>query len=374
MPKFTATDPQSGESVDFEWYEDRPPTEADMEEIFASRGAAKPSYGGSGASMRAAGPEDQQSLWSKASEAVSRALFGDEDRAAAKAAGIGLQPTPAELLAGVGAIAAPVAGAALAAPAAAAIAPHMPRIGGAISGGTQGYKRAGIPGALVGAVTGAAVPSIAAAGGAVEGYQQAGVPGAVAGYVMSGGKGTGKLVEAGKAAARVMGGAKAAEKTVQVAKVARKLRLKTGGPGIPRTAAEEAALVKKAAEAIPGPTGLPPSGEYARLKLGEIAAEFKAPVSKAAGAADDLEELLRQSIRAKGGIPVDTVKETAKAAAKTVITPIKSAEDLTSKIMELRKTNGLSGAQIAAALKQWHGIPMKEANQAVKMVFEAKGL
>ena len=99
MPRYRATDP-TGNSVSFEWYEDRAPTETDMDAIFAARaesGAGQSKlYGGSEAKL-SPGTEGE-SIWAQAREAVSQAIFGSPDRAEARAAGIGLQPTTAEML------------------------------------------------------------------------------------------------------------------------------------------------------------------------------------------------------------------------------------------------------------------------------------
>ena len=84
-----------------------------MDAIFADRAEAGAGqsklYGGSEAKL-SAGTEGE-SVWAKAREAVSQAIFGSPDRAEAQAAGIGLQPTTADMLEmgamGAGAVAAP---------------------------------------------------------------------------------------------------------------------------------------------------------------------------------------------------------------------------------------------------------------------------
>lgn len=77
-----------------------------------------PSYGGSEAKLSPGLPE---SIWAKAREAVSMALFGSPDRQEAQEAGIGLQPTTAEM-GGALATGAGMAAGAAGAPAAARLA------------------------------------------------------------------------------------------------------------------------------------------------------------------------------------------------------------------------------------------------------------
>jgi hypothetical protein len=74
--------------------------------------------------------------------------------------------------------------------------------------------------------------------------------------------------------------------------------------------------------------------------------------------------------KASKAVPAAASAAPAAAArgVQNVTKPITNPEELIAKITDLRTKNGFSGAQIAAALKQWHGIPMREARQAVKLV------
>lgn len=90
-----------------------------------------------------------------------------------------------------------------------------------------------------------------------------------------------------------------------------------------------------------------------------------ATAARAAKGAATVAEVAPAVVKAAEAAPA--VVEAAKGA-KSVIVPITDAGELVAKIKNLREVQKLSGAQIAAALKQWHGIPLKEATQAVKMV------
>jgi hypothetical protein len=59
--------------------------------------AMKPLLGGRQATIGPAPPEGITGVWNEAARKLKEAIFGHPDRAEARAAGIGLQPTPAEL-------------------------------------------------------------------------------------------------------------------------------------------------------------------------------------------------------------------------------------------------------------------------------------
>ena len=123
------------------------------------KGSLPAAYGGKDASI---GAGESESKWEHFRTALSEALFGGPGRAEAKAAGIGLQPTPAELVQGAGMIAAPIGAPAAmgaAASGAARVLPMVPRAISAYQGGQQGYKAAGPVGAVAGAAMGAAAPA-----------------------------------------------------------------------------------------------------------------------------------------------------------------------------------------------------------------------
>lgn len=145
-------------------------------------------YGGAGASMQAAPPE---SLWDMARHAVRSALTPDADRAEARAAGIGMNPTGGELLQGVGMIASPM----MAPGVIGSIGSGVARLGGAANiatrtmsgaqGVKRGYRTAGPVGAVAGGVIGAMNPvSTGALEGAISGAESGGVPGAVGGALL----------------------------------------------------------------------------------------------------------------------------------------------------------------------------------------------
>jgi len=188
--------------------------EADQRAVLKELGYDSPQASGQkllgGSEAKLSAGTEGESVWAKAREAVSQAIFGSSDRAEARAAGIGLQPTTAEMAETLG------TGAAMAAaPAAAgmvgrgamaagrAVLPMAPRAYGAYSGGKAGYRAAGVPGALVGAGVGAMRPvGTSAAIGAIEGLAEGGVPGAVIGGATGAvlGGGAGKVLSAIKGA------------------------------------------------------------------------------------------------------------------------------------------------------------------------------
>lgn len=172
MPRFKATDPQSGQSVSFEWYEDRPPTEADLDAIFAGQRSGGqtgqagnyPLYGGSEAKMSAG---EGESMWDRAREAVSQALFGSPEREEMRGTGVAMQPTTAEmagtaatgaLLLGGGAAASRAAGALPGMMGTAARAATNPKVAGTAYAGYR-MARGDNPGEAVvqGALLGAAM-------------------------------------------------------------------------------------------------------------------------------------------------------------------------------------------------------------------------
>jgi hypothetical protein len=202
-------------------------------------------------------PAEQEAGWALAREILGRNQSRVDSTGPMKWANASMGPgvlpreaTPDNALTAtvLGASALPLAP--LLAPAAAAIAPHVPRIAGAVSGGTQGYKRGGVLGALGGAVAGAVVPTAAAAGGALEGYQEGGIPGAALGYFASGGRGGGKLLEAGKAAMGILSGGSKAAQVAEVASAAKKAAdvVRTADPSKVAKLAETAQAVRKATE------------------------------------------------------------------------------------------------------------------------------
>jgi len=195
--------------------------EADQRAVLKELGYDSPQASGQkllgGSEAKLSAGTEGESVWAKAREAVSQAIFGSPDRAEAQAAGVGLQPTTAEMLemgaAGAGAMAAPaVAGMAGRGAIAAgrAVLPMVPRAYGAYSGGKAGYRAAGLPGALVGAGVGAMRPvGTSAATGAMEGLAEGGVPGAVTGAVTGAvlGGGGGKVADLVKGAMAAKGAA-----------------------------------------------------------------------------------------------------------------------------------------------------------------------
>jgi hypothetical protein len=262
------------------------------------------------------GQGESDSLWTKMREAAHEAIFGSPDRAAARAAGIGLQPTPADMVETAGAGAAAMAGSAamgaMALPGAAArVAGVASRLYGAYEGQKQGAKvgsvlspEVGVLGRVVGGIGGAFLPEVA---------------GQTLKAVIKSSRAAGAVAEAAQTAAE------AAPKTVNAVK-----------------------QVVKAASA----------GD----KAWEAA---KAARTLTAGGVTHVWDAA-----AKAWVPqaAEKAAEAAPKAATNVVKAITDPETLIARIKELREVQKLSGAQIATALKQWHGIPMKEATQAVKMV------
>jgi hypothetical protein len=205
MTDYLSTDPNEGE---------------DYLSTDAAEGAGGKLLGGKEASLGVGAPE---SLWDKAKTAIMSVLTPDADRAEAKAAGVGLNPTGAELLQGVGMIAAPMA-----APGAlAGVGNGVARLGGVgniasrtisgAQGAKRGYKTAGPIGAVAGGVIGAMNPvSTGAVEGAISGAEAGGLPGAVGGAVLGTitGGGASKI-------AKIAALAKTAEAVSDVNKVAK---------------------------------------------------------------------------------------------------------------------------------------------------------
>ena len=69
-------------------------------------------------------------------------------------------------------------------------------------------------------------------------------------------------------------------------------------------------------------------------------------------------------------VPIAAGKEATKTVAPAVMA---EAQAIEAKIADWSLRQGLSGAQIAAALKQIHGIPMKDATKMVQMVLASIG-
>lgn len=177
-------------------------------------------YGGSEAGLRAATPDDAESLWEKARAAVG-GLFGSPDRAEARAAGIGLQPTPAEMVQG---LAQPAGMATLAA----AGMGEVPMALGALSRGAFGAAAKASP------LTAATVGSSAGgwAGGKIAGPQGAAVGSLV------GGLAGGRLAAPAAAAESV-----AVAEGQAVAKAAAKAAKGQGVKSVPKVAEEVAASI-----------------------------------------------------------------------------------------------------------------------------------
>ena len=135
-----------------------------------------------------------------------------------------------------------------------ALLPFLPRAAGAAAGASEGYKRGGPVGALVGGAGGAAFPGLTSAGaGASEGYELGGPGGAAVGAVtggLLGGKGkeafalvkalggAGKAVKGAKDATTIAREVRAAETAARVGKALPKL-----------TAAEERAATTASVQA-----------------------------------------------------------------------------------------------------------------------------
>jgi hypothetical protein len=127
------------------------------------------------------------------------------------------------------------------------------RGGGALIGGTEGYRKGGVPGALAGAAVGAVKPgTTGTVGGALQGYESGGVPGAVAGAALG----------------MLLGGG-----TGQVAREVAALR---GAPAaVTRAAVPEVAAARAATAAAPEAAAAAPSAASAvQAQADEIAAQI----------------------------------------------------------------------------------------------------
>lgn len=210
-------------------------------------------YGGlKGGAEASIGPGQAPSAWEKAREVIGNAIFGTPERAEAKAMGLGVDTTPAELIQGAALAAAPVAAPVLegipgaVGAAGRATLPYLPKAYGAVSGMRQGYRTGGIPGAVAGGVTGFMKPAgTGGVSGAIEGFEGGGIPGAVGGAVLG----------------TVMGGG-----GDKVARLASALK---GAPASTAAVRAEAAAAQAAAKSA---TAAPPAAAPAapRLDPGEI--------------------------------------------------------------------------------------------------------
>ena len=283
--------------------------------------------GGPGATMGPARDDGQglARVWEEAGRKLKEAFFGHPDRAEARAAGIGLQPTPAEL--GEAALA---GGAAmLGGSAAGGIAAAPVRAGMAMVGGYAGEKAGRGLGEM--AESAGAPRGTAAVVGGVGALAGAASP-ARALRSLAGGR-AGAVIEAvnpraGAALRQMMGGADDVAQAVPLASEGP--RTLSVPPGMPRLPAQRAARPPATVSQFP-------------------AAE--------AGAA-------RQAA---------TV---APPAARPPAIPLAAGEDAAVKAMEVQarivalRKNGLSGAQITSALRQLYKIKPSDGQRMVEAVFK----
>lgn len=185
-----------------------------------------PDFPGKEAAFSQGKPE---SAWHSAWESARRAIFGSPDREEAMAAGVGLQPTPANMvdagiqmasmLGGPSAIAANLPRVARLTPAARYIATHPGTVNaafGALAGANQGGAEGAVTGAALGGLAGKAgwiarnPAKVFGAIGAVEGAREDGIVGAAEGASLGAAVGKGgaaglrRLLGRGKAAAPVI--------------------------------------------------------------------------------------------------------------------------------------------------------------------------
>lgn len=274
------------------------------------------SSGGAGAVMRASTPEDAQSGWDRAKEAIGFALFGDPERREAEEAGIGLQPGAREMITaplGLAANAAAIAGPVLAGPG----------IGSAVASGLRA--------ALPAAARAAGVAGLGAGGAAAGGIIGRKLGGYVgfpnAGMVI--GTGLGGML-GGNAAA---GANRAASRATDAAKAAK------------------AATATKATRA----------GDI-------IEAEFR-EVPKMAP-----RRLPPASYREAGPATAAPVSSPSVQVTKPPTQDAAFMQRIEAEIVQRKTMNGQSGAQITNHLAETFGIPRKAGNEMVKKVLETHGI
>jgi hypothetical protein len=232
-----------------------------------------PLYGGTEAKMSA---RDADSIWQQAREAVTQALFGSQEREEAKATGVAMQPTTAEMVGTLGTGAGMALGAA---------------------GTAAGMGRAGQMAAQAGKVL----------------MHPATVGGAVAATELARGRGPVDAALKGAGAATAMKGA--------------------GG-------------LAAAAGKLPGLAG----------KLGQLLQFLRKTPAKAAAPA---------AVQA-------AVPAAAAAASPTLAAGTKElqshADDILQYVTTMKQTQGLSGAQIQALVREKYGYTMGEAGKIIKLI------
>lgn len=334
---------------------DRPPWEdfrqagaAPWEEYQAPAGHDMPRLlGGAGATMGAAEPE---SLWEAARRRWNEAIYGPPERADVKATGVGLQPTPAEMVE-----AALTGGAILAGGATmGGLAAHPLRTAMTVGAGYAGEKAAH------------EVGEVAEAMGAPEGT--ANVAGVVGGLAAGGRTAAGgRLARAGRAAA--------AEAETAAGGLARRVAHREGAAAATdRAAAQSFRAEAKAREIEEWIVSQRKGRGLSGAQLTEaLRREHGIPVANGEKMVQDaLEARFLVGAKPKATVHQFPARPAAPAEAPAAGPKAAQAQEVQEKIMALRQ-QGLSGAQIASSLRQLYGIPPSQGQKMIDMVIEASG-
>lgn len=298
-----------------------PPTDADLDEIFSGLPEPKavpPLYGGADAKLS---PGEGESLFSR----LRTAVMGDPDRAAAKAAGIGLNPTPAEMIEG------PLIGGAM-------LSPLSPGVATGV--GTANAGMAAMAGNIPAAVVDLALTY---------------VPG---GKLL---KGAGLLARIGRSARVAEEAAPMVEAPLSAAERANILQFMRSPA---RVAATEAPAV---AEAVPAAgrayQGVPSLMNIAGAGTEDVAATAVRAKEGAEGARSILKGL---GSKAPATAAVPATAPVAEEAAKAL------EREIEAKVIRLKTGvgKGLSAEQLTESVEEIYKVPTKAARAIVTRVFK----